>query len=242
MWTALTTELKIRVRDLQTLVLLFVLPAMLVLLLSKALAPLYPGNNPYERTLPGFTLLFAFFGMTYAADGLFRERAAGNWPRLLSLPIPRWKLVLGKALAPALIIVVQITLLFVVGAVAYDVRLGDALPFAALTVSTAVAATSVGVLLAGRARSHVEVEQLANILVLTSASLGGCLVPVARLPGVLRNVAPATPHYWALDGFTNAMASNGRVLVPIFALAGFSILMLALGALTFRFDRMLQPV
>ena len=133
MWTAMTTELKIRVRDLQTVVILFVLPAILVLILSKALAPLYPEtDNPFQRTLPGFTLLFAFLGMTYAADALFRERSAGNWPRLLSLPIPRWKLVLGKSLAPLLIIVLQIVVLFAVGAVAYDVQLGDALPFAAL--------------------------------------------------------------------------------------------------------------
>ena len=80
------------------------------------------------------------------------------------------------------------------------------------------------------------------MFVLTSACLGGCLVPVNRLPSVFRDIAPATPHYWALDGFNNAMAGSGRVLVPLLVLAGFSLVMLAVGLLTFRFDRMLQPV
>src|SRR5207302_1752726 len=129
--------MKLYLRNPQIIAIMFVVPAVLVMVLSRALGAFYGRPDAYQQTVPGFTFMFAFFGMTQSAEALFRERAHGNWPRLLSLPVPRSHLMLGKAIAPMIMVTTQIVVLLLTGVAVFGIHLGALLPLAILIVTTA---------------------------------------------------------------------------------------------------------
>ncbi|MBI2170074.1 MAG: ABC transporter permease [Actinobacteria bacterium] len=245
MLTAALVELRVSLRNPQLLVVLVAIPLTLVAVLSTALDPIYPTDNPYQSTIPGFAVMFAFYGMAFAADGFLREREWGNWARLLSLPVDRWRIVLGKALAPVAVVSIQLALLLGLGSFAYGVHLGAPVPLTALLLATAVAGCAPGLALASWVRSRVELDQLSNLLVIGMASVGGAIVPATRLPGALARLAPLTPQYWALDGFDRVMnqgAGLAEIGAPLAALLGFAVGVHALSHRAVRWHRLLDPV
>lgn len=243
MLTAVRTQVRIYSRNPQ-LALLFVLPAMLVAIMTPALAAVLPEGNPYQVTVPAFALFFAFFGMTFAASAFFQERIWGNWPRLLSLATPRLAIVAGKTLAPVLVIVAQMSVLMVFGALVWHIQLGN--PFALLLVIVLVAAcsASLGMVLSTIARTQNDLNQLGNILVITLAAFGGSITPEHTLPSPVQAISPFTPHHWALEGFHNVMVGTDPLrdmLVPCLVLAAWILAAQGLGWWRFRFERMIEP-
>lgn len=244
MIAAALVEIRIYLRNPQLVVLLVAIPLTLVAVLSRALGPVYGGGNPYQSTVPGFTVMFAFFGTAFAADAFLREREWGNWPRLLSLPIDRRRLVAGKSLAPLLVVSAQLVLLLTVGTVAYDLHLGSPFALALMVAATAAAGCAPGLLLAAVVRSRIELDQLANVFVVGLGSIGGAVVPVERMPALLRFLAPATPQYWALHGFERVMGGHGGlpdIVGPLMFLSAFAFAAHLLGGLLFGADRMMEP-
>lgn len=243
MLTAALVELRIYRRN-PELLMLVLLPIILITILTRALEPVLPGGNPYQSTVVGFALMFAFYGMSWTADAIFRDRVWGNWPRLLSLPVSRWRILAGKVIGPLSLVTFQIGSLVVFGALVYDVRLGSIPSLVVMVVLSALAASSLGLLLASFGRTQVELNQISNVAVLALASIGGAIAPVSRLPSPLRHLAPATPHYWALKGFRTAMAGHGGLADlagPVLYLVVFTLAAFVLGVAAFRFDRMTQP-
>lgn len=63
------------------------------------------------------------------------------------------------------------------------------------------------------------------------------LVPYSLLPIWARDIAPAVPSYWAMQGYKHAIFGEGTAVVePILILLGFSILFALIALARFRFD------
>ena len=224
---------------------LVAMPIVLVVVLSDALAPVLPGDNPQQSTVIGFALMFSFYAASFVADAVFQERNWGNWPRLLSLPVSPRAVVVGKIVAPVVLIVLQIILLLAFGVVAYGVQLGNVAMLGVIVVLAAVAAAALGPIFGAVGRSQVAINNLVNIVVIVLAAVGGALAPVSRLPEAIRHIAPATPHYWALKGFATATTPGGAwadLVEPIAFLLAFSAAAFAAGVAVFRFERMLDAL
>ena len=244
MGTAYFTELKLLSRNPQLVVSLVLLPLLFIGLLSQAGAPIWPTSNPYQSTVPSYTIMFAFYGGSFASDAFFRERQWGNWPRLLSLPVSRYGIAAGKLLATTTVVLCIEVLLFAFGALVLDVRLGNLVSLLLVLAATAIAATSLGPLFAAVADSQLTIDQLSNVVVLGLAGLGGAIVPSDRLPDVLQPFVPLTPQYWALRGITDATggAVPFDVLPSVLALAIFGLVAYGAAAVTFRWARMTESV
>lgn len=244
MGTAFFTELRLLSRNPQLVVSLVLLPVLFVGLLSEAAAPIWPTSNPYQSTIPAYTIMFAFYGGAFASEAFFRERMWGNWPRLLSLPVSRWGVSAGKLLATTSVVLAIQLLLFGLGAVVLDIRLGNVAGLVLVLAVTSVAATSLGPFLAGVADSQLTIDQISNVLVLGLAGLGGAIVPSERLPDVLQPLVPLTPQYWALKGITEATEGAPPLeLLPVFlALGAFTLVAYGGAAFTFRWSRMTESV
>jgi ABC-2 type transport system permease protein len=75
---------------------------------------------------------------------------------------------------------------------------------------------------------------------LVLAAAGGAMVPVEVFPETMQAVAKFTPHYWAIDGFTEMVrrgGSFGDILLNLAILAGFAVLFQVLA--TWRLHRTL---
>jgi linearmycin/streptolysin S transport system permease protein len=128
--------------------------------------------------------------------------------------------------------------MFILGAAAllFGVDWGDPLGAAAVVLLFSLVSTGAALLFG----AVLPNEQQAGALVpfgLALAALGGCMVPLQVFPQTIRTIAHATPHAWANDAFEKLIAEGAHVnqIVPqLLALAGFALVLLAVGAIGLR--------
>jgi ABC-2 type transport system permease protein len=151
--------------------------------------------------------MFVFFIVTFMARNLIAERDSGTLNRLFIAPITRQGLMLGKTLPFLLISVVQTIILFLAGKVLFHMSWGE-YPWmlAPVIVSTSLAATALGLLVATVARTDSQVSAYANLLVLTLAGVSGCLMPRVWQPEFMQKVGLVTPHAWALIAYDQLLS------------------------------------
>ncbi|MEU8122450.1 ABC transporter permease [Spirillospora sp. NPDC049024] len=200
----------------------------------------YRGANGAEEAVPGMTVLFAFFLVSFVPFAFFREHGWGTWDRLRASPARPAEIVLGK-LAPVLAVaLVQQTVLFGLGAALFDMRTrGSPVALMLLVIALACCLTALGLMLTAVVRTFQQVNAIANVGALVLGGLGGALAPVTLLPGWVRAVAPASPAYWAMRGFRSVVLDNGgigSVALPVAVLAAFTAAFTAVFLVRFRYD------
>jgi ABC-2 type transport system permease protein len=212
------------------------------LLLITVLRPLYAAltANARPSTLTGLdeaaagmAVMFSLFALKVGAAHLLNERTWRTWDRLRSSPAGFGEILAGKSLPIFLAIVAQQAILFGFSAAAFGLhpRAGWwALAVCALAWSACVLLLGVGA--STLARSPAQLSAAGDIFALLTTVLGGSLVPVALLPSWLQHLAPASPGYWALDAYRNALvASPAQLTRPIAMLGVFALIGIATAAL-----------
>ncbi|MEZ5342024.1 MAG: ABC transporter permease [Acidimicrobiales bacterium] len=89
-------------------------------------------------------------------------------------------------------------------------------------------------------RTVMQLNALSNMGTLVLAGLGGALPPLASLPSSASWIAPITPSYWAMRGFTDVIlggAGFAAVLGSVGMLVTFTLVFASAAALRFRFDK-----
>ena len=82
-----------------------------------------------------------------------------------------------------------------------SLRLQAPLALLVLLIGFVFAVTSLGMLIAGLARTYAQANALANILMYSVAALGGAWWPIEITPAWMQRLAQITPTYWAMQGF-----------------------------------------
>ena len=194
--------------------------------------------NTSNFVLPGYLTMFVFFTAAMGAEALARERQTHTLERLMANGVRRESLIVGKFLAGALIGVVQVAVMWTVGALAFKVDLG-ASPVAVVLLSLlmVLASAAFGVLLASFV-SNVRTASAAGVLAsLVLAPIGGSWWPLFITPPFMQSLARLTPHGWANDGLNRLMlfgAEFGDVLPSMAALLVFAALFLSAALWRFR--------
>ncbi|HSF14746.1 MAG TPA: ABC transporter permease [Vicinamibacteria bacterium] len=195
--------------------------------------------NTFDQNVPGFGLTFLLLGMLFGVGlGILDEREWGTMYRLAAGPVSKPKLVVGKMLSRFLMGLVQMTVLFAVGRLAFDISLGRSLVALALVVvAVTFASASLGLLAASLAPSRDSVLPMGTIGVVVMAAIGGCWWPITIEPLWLQRLAHVFPTAWAMGAFNDLMLRE-RALVEVvpslIALLGFGALYLVFGARLFR--------
>ncbi|MBM4201823.1 MAG: hypothetical protein FJ189_11130, partial [Gammaproteobacteria bacterium] len=130
-----------------------------------------------EQNVPAYAIFGVFFIVLTIAKSFLRERLEGTFVRLLTAPIPKSLLIIGKLMPYLLVNLLQIALMFAIGVAVFGMRLGNIPAFALLSFGTAAAANGLGLLVAALGRSEAQVDTLAVLLAITLAALGGIMVP-----------------------------------------------------------------
>jgi ABC-2 type transport system permease protein len=197
--------------------------------------------------VPMFATMFAFFLIGMMAASILGEREAGSFRRLLAAPIFRGTVISGKMLAYVGVVFLQMLLMFGVGSVLFDMPLGDSpLGLLTLTLSLALAATGLGMLLGSLARTSKEAGNIGMVLgfllYFASGQTGGSISRTgfeSGLAGFQFYLSQLTPHSHAFDGYLKLMlggAGAADILPNIFALLGFGLVFFLVGLWRFRFE------
>jgi ABC-2 type transport system permease protein len=196
-------------------------------------------DNAYSYTTPSYAVMFAFFIVGIIAATIMTEKEGGTFRRLLASPIHRGSIIAGKMLAYILVVGLQVLLVFGVGSAFFDIPLGNSpLGLLLLTLALALAATSLGMLVAALARTRSQVDAVGMVIGIVLGAVGGSIVPIPE-KGFLHLLSQFTPHAHAIEGYLNLMSQGAGVVdvIPqIGLLAGVGVMFFLIAMWRFRFE------
>jgi ABC-2 type transport system permease protein len=188
--------------------------------------------------IAGLAALFVFFLVQYGVLGLLEEQQAGTLARLLVAPIPRWSVVVAKALVSVVVGLVALTVLAVGSTLVMGADWGDPAAVAALIVGLVVAAVSITGVVAAVARTAEQAGNVQTVVALVLGLLGGSLFPLTRGGGLLSQLSALTPNYWFLQGLGDGRVGGLADALPaVGALVAFALVMSAVSVVVLRVRR-----
>jgi ABC-2 type transport system permease protein len=184
------------------------------------------------------------------AESILREREAGSFRRLLAAPIHPGTVVAGKMVAFIAVVFLQMLVLFGLCSALFDMPLGNPQGLLALTLTLALAATGLGMLLGSLAQTRKQAGTIGMLLgfVLWFASgftsfrldlTGGQIQFGVPLEGVRYSVSQLTPFTHAANGYIRMMVYGAGLvdLLPnILALLGFGAVFFLIGIWRFKYE------
>lgn len=160
----------------------------------------------------GVGVMFLLFSVSGAAGTLLDEVDAGTLDRVLSTRVGMGGLLLGKWLFIALVGVLQLTVMFLWGRLAFGLDLFHHLPgFFVMTIVTAAAASGFGLMLATVARTRAQLSGMSTIVILTMSALGGSMFPRFLMSETMQKFGLLTFNGWALDGYLKVFWRNATI-------------------------------
>jgi ABC-2 type transport system permease protein len=124
----------------------------------------------------------------------------------------------------------QITVMFLFGMVAFGLPFFRHLPgFAVMATMSAAAVAAFGLVLATAARTRQQLSGISTIVILAMSAIGGSMFPRFLMPPTMRAIGRITPNAWALDGFIKVFwrdAALPALLPEVAMLVGFTALFL----------------
>lgn len=190
--------------------------------------------------VPGGAVLFSGFMVGNIGFWVFREHGWGTWERLRAADLTSTELMIGKAMVPILTLATQLTVLLGSGVLLFGLRLrGSIAAFVLVAAALAVMEITLGFMLLSLCRSVMQLNAITNAGTMLLGGLGGAMAPVEFLPGWAQGIAPATPTYWAMEGFRAVTMEPGGladVAGPVAVLLGFSLVFAVIAVVRFEVE------
>ncbi len=223
-------------RDHRTLALLLAVPTLLIVLMWWMFQD--SEGDTFNRIGPPLMAVFPFTVMFLVTSvTTLRERTSGTLERLLTMPMAKLDLLLGYALAFALVAAVQSSITVAVAVNLLDLQIvGSVWLLLAVAIADAVLGTALGLLVSAFAATEFQAVQFMPALVIPQFLLCGLIVPRDRLPPVLERISDVLPLSYATDAMRHVQVSTSthEVWSDLAVVLGFALAMLALGAATLR--------
>lgn len=192
-----------------------------------------------QQYIPGFTVAFLFFIAVTIAQYIFMERERGTLRRLLTSPVSRSSILVGKLLPTVVIGFIQVVVIFAVGRIFFGMSLGNPTALLLVTTAAVAAANGFGLMITSLSKTQAQATGMATLLVFTLATVAGCYVPLSFMPGFMQSIALATPQGWAMQAYQSIImkgADIAQVLPAVGALGAFTIVFFAIGLFAFKFE------
>ena len=187
--------------------------------------------DSYGHSFCGMTLQYLLFWGMDSGLLLLRERRQGIWRRLRAAPLSLPTLLTGKALATALVALLQIAITFAFGRLAFGVTItGSWAGFVLLALAAALLSAATGLLVAALGGEEGRARSVAILAILILSMLGGLWLPSFLLPEWVRRAALGLPTTWAARGFEGVTWQGMGFTAAAHCagvMTGFSVLFLA---------------
>jgi ABC-2 type transport system permease protein len=222
-------------RDPRTVALLIVVPAVLIVLLHEVFAG---QEGTFERIGGPLLGIFPFISMFLVSSiTMLRERISGTLERLMSMPLSRLDLLVGYAIAFAVVACAQAVVVSLVALGPLGLEVERPATVVALAIGNAVLGMSLGLFVSAFARTEFQAVQFMPALVFPQLMLCGLLVPRDQMAGWLDAISWLLPLTYAYDALARAIAPaplTAGFWVDVAVLAATTMIALALGAATLR--------
>jgi ABC-2 type transport system permease protein len=222
-------------RDPRTIALVLVVPPMMLTLFHFVFAG-EPGT--FDRIGPPLVGVFPLISMFLVTSiAMLRERTSGTLERLMSMPLGKLDLLIGYALAFALVATIQASVASAVafGVLGLDVA-GPVWLVVLLAVCNAILGVALGLFLSAFATTEFQAVQFMPAVIFPQLVLCGLFVARERMAGALHALSSALPMTYAYDALTRATLdqTDWRLAVDTLVVLGTALVALTLGATTLR--------
>ncbi len=165
--------------------------------------------------------------LVLAATGFVREKEIGTLEQLLITPIRRLELIIGKALAPIILSMLNFMLLLAVQTWGYDIPLrGDLGLLLLVAFLSIVAIVGVGTLISLFTQNQQQAVLLVFLLAILEVTLSGYMLPVENMPLVMRYLAQISTlqHFMTASRAIILRGATFTMILPhLLALLGLSV-------------------
>ena len=222
-------------RDPRTLALIVGVP----MLLETLLRELFVGRpTVFQHVGAPLLGLFPFVTMFLVTSvTMLRERTSGTLERLMASPLRKLDLLVGYALAFAILAAIQASAVSALafGALGLDVS-GPKLVVTALAVANAVLGTALGLFVSAFAETEFQAVQFMPAIVFPQILLCGLFVDRTSMAAWLRWISDAMPLTYAYDALAHTASNtlDARFAIDVGVVCGCVVLALSLGAATLR--------
>jgi ABC-2 type transport system permease protein len=164
----------------------------------------FAGRKPmpvgFNLSLPGNLVMYLLLNlMVFGGASVAAERRGGVMRRLMTQPVRKAELVMGKVCGLILLGMVQVGIFLLIGQFLLGVNIRD--HWFAILVTLAIyvwVAASLGVLVGSVIKAEEKVIGVCLLVSLPMAALGGCWWPLEVASPALQSVALVVPTGWAM--------------------------------------------
>jgi ABC-type Na+ efflux pump permease subunit len=205
-------------------------------------ATVVPGG--FAQSIPGNGVMFALLvALTYGAASVSAERSSGNLRRLVTAPVSRGQIIIGKIAGRFVVSALQITVLVataIAGSAAFGIFIGDhPLQMWLVLLLFGAAVAPLGVAVGGWISDPDRAASVGVIATLVMAAFGGCWWPLEVVSKPLQTVALLFPTGWAMEAL-HGLVSFGRGLgdlrLELAVLVGFGLVFTAIAWRSLRVE------
>ncbi len=197
-----------------------------------------------QQSVPGWSLFAMFFIVIPLSVAFIKERQQGSLVRVMSMPVPAWAIVMGKAIPFFFINQAQLILMLFVGMYIVPLLGGESLvignspgALAVLACGASVAAVSYGLMVSTFCKTVEQATTFGGTSSIIFGALGGVMVPTFEMPSFMQKLSVISPMSWGLEGFLDIFVRNGTVrdvMPEALALIAFSVVCASVAVWRFR--------
>ena len=181
--------------------------------------------------LPSIIAMISFVQVIMLAGlSIAREREQGTFDQLLVTPLAPVEILIGKALPPMLIGLVQSTLLLLISLFWFEIPFAGSFLTLYLTLSLFIlSSTGIGLCVSAIARSMQQVLVYLFVLLLPLALLSGIATPVANMPRILQILTYIDPLRFAVEAIRRVYLEGAVAAdligdyIPMLLIAAFTL-------------------
>jgi len=190
------------------------------------------------NVVPGLVgVILTMTMILFTAVAIVRERERGNLELLITTPVSRTELMVGKVLPYIVIGLIQTTIVLALGVLVFQVPTrGHWIDVYGATMLLIMANLSLGLLISTRAQSQFQAMQMSFFLLLPSILLSGFMFPFAGMPKAAQWISEVLPltHFMRLNrGIMLRGASLLDLWPDALVLIVFTVLMMSLAIMRF---------
>jgi ABC-2 type transport system permease protein len=221
--------------DRRTVVMLALVPSLLMILLRYV----FNTDQAFNAVAPALLAVFPFAIMFIVTSiTTLRERTTATLERLMTMPIGKFDLLFGYAIAFGVVAVLQVALATAVSLTWLGLEIdGSVMLLLVIAMLDALLGTALGLFVSAFARTEFQAVQFMPLVVMPQVLLCGLFAPRSSMTPVLEwlsNVMPLSYAVEALESVTRSNELGGTFARDLVIVAGSGVLALILGAATLR--------
>jgi ABC-2 type transport system permease protein len=219
--------------DHRTVVMLVLVPSLLMVLLRYV----FNSDQAFSATAPALLAVFPFAIMFIVTSvTTLRERTTATLERLMTMPIGKFDLLLGYALAFGVVALLQVLVATGISLTWLGLTIdGSVWLLLLIAVLDALLGTALGLLASAFARTEFQAVQLMPAIVMPQVLLCGLFAPRETMTPVLEWLSNVMPLSYAVDALAQVTRSgdiDGTLVRNLVIVACCALLALILGAAT----------